>query len=110
METQLYVPAVTSFMSRSVCRPLNRAKSTVGVPLISETPVPLQSLEVKACIPEICTENEVTLAIGASAPITNEAPEGEDELPLLDIEPPLQPAKISEPKVRARSEESSSFL
>ena len=66
------MPAGTSFISSSVCNPLKRAKSTVGVPLISETVVPFDSDRDDATL--IWTENEVTLAIGASVPMTNAGP------------------------------------
>ena len=69
MVTPVYVPAGTSFISSSVCRPLKRAKSTVGVPLISETVVPFNSV---ATMELIWTANEVTAAIGASVPMTND--------------------------------------
>src|ERR1039458_2631228 len=54
-------------MSSNVCSPLKRAKSTVGVPLISETLCPL---ELMASMLLICTANELTLAKGASVPTT----------------------------------------
>src|SRR5579863_5769826 len=106
MDTQLYVPAATSFMSTSVCSPLKRAKSTVGAPLTSETPVPLQSLEEKAWTEDSTTEKEVTLAIGASVPTTKDDPVGESELPdpELEVVTPAQPAASSEPTVIARNE------
>jgi len=92
-------------MSIKVCRPLNRAKSTVGVPLTSDTPVPLQSVEVYALIAESCTANDVTLAIGASVPTTKDDPVGELELPLVELVdnvPLAHPAIRNEPTASAR--------
>ena len=60
-------------MSSMVCRPLKRAKSTVGVPLISETLSPLASDGVDALN---WTANEVTEAMGASVPMTKDGPVG----------------------------------
>ena len=84
---------------------MKRAKSTVGVPLTRDTPVPLQSLDVKASTAVSTTENEVTLAMGASVPTTNDAPVG----PFVGFVElfaafPEQPATSSEPAVIARSE------
>ena len=76
-----------------------------------ETPVPVQSLEVKACIPVICTENDVTLAIGASVPMTNDAPVGEVELEFEpEFVPLVQPVTKSAPTVTARSAVNRDFL
>ena len=58
-------------MSSSVCRPLKRAKSTVGVPLTSETLVPA---EVRALTLISWTLNEMTPAAGASVPMTKALP------------------------------------
>src|SRR5579862_9671785 len=65
------------FTSMSVCRPLNRAKSMVGVPLISGTEVPLA---VIAFIDWMVALNDTTLASGASVPTTNAVPVLEEEL------------------------------
>src|SRR5215469_1291486 len=75
-------------MSSSVCRPLKRAKSTVGEPLVSWTAFP------PASVAEIltCTLNETTLASGASVPMTNEAPVGVCELFELEEVTLPQPA------------------
>ena len=57
-------------MSINVCRPLKRAKSTVGEPLVNCTVLPFWSVAEMLT----CTLNEMTLAIGASVPTTNEEP------------------------------------
>jgi hypothetical protein len=51
---------------------LKRAKSTVGLPLISDTLVPL---ELSAVTLSTGTENETILVAGASVPITKAAPD-----------------------------------
>ena len=58
-------------MSISVCRPLKRAKSTVGEPL-SQLHAYCRSASVAEML--TCTLNEMTLAIGASVPTTKEEP------------------------------------
>jgi hypothetical protein len=58
-------------MSSKVCKPLKRAKSTVGVPLSNDTLLPLESV---ALMLSTGTVNETTLAIGASVPTTNDGP------------------------------------
>jgi hypothetical protein len=76
-------------MSSSVCSPLNRAKSTVGVPLINDIVVPLESVAVTL---STGTENETTLATGASVPTTKAGPvRASDELPGLPTRLLTQP-------------------
>jgi hypothetical protein len=84
-----YVPTGTSFMSSSVCSPLNRAKSTIGEPLISCTVLLFASVAVMLVT---CTLNETTLAIGASVPTTNEDPVGVFELLIVVVMLLPQPA------------------
>ncbi len=86
-------------------QPIEACKIHCRLPLTSDTGVPVQSLEVKASMLETCTENEVTLAIGASVPITKDEPVGEVELLLIDddmLAP--QPARSAEATVSANRE------
>ena len=84
-------------MSSMVCRPLKRAKSTVGVPLISETVSPLASMALTLVN---CTAKEVTEDMGASVPMTKDAPVG--PVAVLAVEPEPQPAAKSEAIARER--------
>src|SRR5580698_533120 len=87
-------------MSSSVCKPLKRAKSTVGVPLTSETLLPLLSEAVALWMG---TLKETTLATGASVPMTNEGPVSADVV-VRGVEfVLLQPATISAVAIRATS-------
>jgi len=81
----------TSFKSSSVCRPLKRAKSTVGVPLINETGVPPR--EGTASMPLICVAKDTMLAMGASVPITDAGAVTVAGVvgAAVEPEPPLQP-------------------
>src|ERR1039458_3062804 len=77
-------------MSSRVCRPLKRAKSTVGDPLSRGTELLLASM---ASIDWMVALNETTLASGASVPMTNADPE---VVPGLETELPdcmPQPAR-----------------
>src|SRR5258708_5480118 len=84
-------------MSSSVCRPLKRAKSTVGEPLSSATLLPLASVAVMLFT---CTAKEVTLASGASVPITKAGPETPPVTGFVSELP--QPAASSEATARER--------
>src|SRR5581483_3583888 len=76
-------------MSSNVCRPLKRAKSTVGVPLSNGTLVPP---EVMALTLSSCTENEVTAATGASVPTTKAGPVAASEVTLPGVMLLVHPA------------------
>src|SRR3974390_2338115 len=95
-----YDPTETSFMSSSVCRPLKRAKSTVGEPLRRET-VFVPSEAVMFCT---WTANEVTLCTGASVPTKNVEPVAACGLTVVDDwDPPPHPAARNEATVKART-------
>src|SRR5271166_3050000 len=85
-------------MSSRVCRPLKRAKSTVGVPLMRET---LSPLEAMALMLINWTEKEVTLAMGASVPTTKAGPVTLPVAVVPSMELP-QPAASSEAVARER--------
>src|SRR5579871_1849389 len=95
----LYVPTGTSFISSNVCNPLKRAKSTVGEPLSNCTVLPLPSVAVMLCT---CTEKDVTLAIGASVPTTNDDPvtasELAEEFVIVALHPARRRAPAANPK------------
>jgi hypothetical protein len=78
----------------------------VGLPEVSATPLPLQSLEVNALI-ETGTENEVTAATGgASVPITNDAPVSAVDVVVVEAGciPPPQPATSKQATIKAKME------
>jgi hypothetical protein len=68
---------------------LKRAKSTVGAPLINCTVLLLESVAETL---STCTANEVTAAIGASVPTTNDEPVTVCGLVVAVGVDPLQPA------------------
>src|SRR5581483_9299350 len=84
-------------MSRRVCRPLKRAKSTVGEPLMRGTELLLASMALMACSVAL---NETTLASGASVPMTKAEPE---VVPGLETElPDCMPQPASRKTARRR--------
>src|SRR5271166_4953953 len=74
-------------MSSRVCRPLNRAKSTVGELVVKGThaDILVVVLAVTPQTPVTGTTNETTLAMGASVPTTNAGPVTVCEFGLLIV-------------------------
>src|ERR1700729_2239471 len=86
-----YVPAGIELRSSSVCNPLSRAKSTVCVPLNTDTGGFTPSDTVR---PVMSTWNDTTLGNGASVPLTNTLPLSGCVGVVLEAPPP-QPEAVA---------------